>query len=154
MRAQSILQQLIKFKNKAQHVACLLISFLLQLESDGHVNNLDEYPSLFAFSNTYTFWFDEFIDNYYEETHRAFIAKHYSEYGNRIRNLWENRPKRPYTQHQHYLIGKTISKETVKEHQINEIIEVTYIDITSSLLAITEENSFLNKRNIKNFPDS
>ena len=34
------------------------------------------------------------------------------------------------------------------------MIEVEYIDITSKLLEITEENSFLNKKNIKNYPKS
>jgi hypothetical protein len=52
------------------------------------------------------------------------------------------------------LIGKTVNKETIKEQTINDYLEVAYVDITSALLPITEENAFLNKKNIKNFPDS
>lgn len=36
-----ILYQLLKFKKKAPHVAGLLLSMLLQLESDNLINNLD-----------------------------------------------------------------------------------------------------------------
>lgn len=57
MRAQPLTQQLVKFKHKAQHVAALLLSLLLQLESEGYIDNLDSYPSMNAFSNPYTFWF-------------------------------------------------------------------------------------------------
>lgn len=37
-----------KFKKKAQHVGILLLSMLLQLESDGYINNLDELPGKMA----------------------------------------------------------------------------------------------------------
>lgn len=43
-----------KFKKKTQHVTVLLISMVLQLESDGAINNLDEYPSKMALEKTYT----------------------------------------------------------------------------------------------------
>jgi len=89
------------------------------------------------------------VESYYEETHRAFIAKHYTEYGNRIKNLWEGRPKRPYPQHKKFLIGRTTNRETVKEQQVNEVLEVSYIDITSTLLPLSEENSFLTKKTLK-----
>ena len=37
----SVLQLITKFKAKTQHVAALLISMILQLESEGLINNLD-----------------------------------------------------------------------------------------------------------------
>ena len=46
VRAQPIFLQLMRFKNKTQHVAALLLSMLLQLESDGVIANLEEYPAL------------------------------------------------------------------------------------------------------------
>lgn len=36
-----ILQQVVKYKQKAPHVAALLVSMLLQLQHDGFINNLD-----------------------------------------------------------------------------------------------------------------
>ncbi len=147
-------QQLIKFKSRAQHVACLLLALLLQLEADGYINNLDSLPSLFAFTQPYTFWFEDFVDNYYEETHRSFIAKHYTEYGNRIKSLWDNRPKRAFSKHPIYLIGKTIDRHRAKKTETNEILEVETYDIESSLLELNEENAFINKKNVKNFAGS
>jgi hypothetical protein len=122
-------QQLIKFKSRAQHVACLLLSLLLELEADGFIQNLDALPSLFAFTHPYTFWFGEFIENYYEETHRSFIAKYYTEYGNRIKSLWDNRPKRVFTSHPIYLIGKTLERHRSKKTESNELLEVETFDI-------------------------
>eukprot|EP00919_Chromeraceae_sp_WS-2016_P039162 GHVR01093460.1.p1 GENE.GHVR01093460.1~~GHVR01093460.1.p1 ORF type:complete len:100 (-),score=0.21 GHVR01093460.1:898-1197(-) len=87
---------------------------LLQLEADGHINNLEEYPALYGFENNYIHWFDEFIDAYFDNTRRPFMAKHYVDYGNRIRALWNDRPNRPYPKYVKYLIGKTISKETFR----------------------------------------
>lgn len=52
--ASPILQQIMKFKKKTQHVTVLLISMVLQLEGDGFINNLDEYPSKMALEKTYT----------------------------------------------------------------------------------------------------
>lgn len=77
VRAQPILLQLVRFKSKAQHVAALLLSMLLQLESDGHIVNLQSYPAMEAFEKDYTHWFDEFIESYYEDTHRPYMAKNY-----------------------------------------------------------------------------
>jgi hypothetical protein len=111
---------------------------LLQLETDGHINNLEEYPALLAFEQNYIHWFEEFIEGYHDDTHRAYMAKHYTDYGNRIKALWVNRPKRPYVKYQKFLIGKTVSKETVKEETINEIVSVSHEDIKSSLLLINE----------------
>jgi hypothetical protein len=147
-------QQLIKFKSRAQHVACLLLALLLQLEADGHISNLDSFPSLFAFTQPFTFWFEEFVDNYYEETHRSFIAKHYTEYGNRIKSLWDNRPKRAFSSHPIYLIGKTIDRYRAKKTETNEMLEVETFDIESSLLELNEENAFINKKNVKSFAGS
>lgn len=124
VRALPLTQQLIKFKSRAQHVACLLLALLLQLEADGYINNLDSFPSLFAFTQPYTFWFEDFVNNYYEETHRSFIAKHYTEYGNRIKALWDGRPKRPFPSHPTYLIGKTIDRYRAKKTETNEMLEV------------------------------
>jgi len=42
------------------------------------------------------------------------MGKHYVEYGNRLKALWVERPKRPYVQYPNYLIGKSIEKTTVK----------------------------------------
>jgi hypothetical protein len=52
------------------------------------------------------------------------------------------------------MIGKTVSRETIKEIQVSDLLEVEYVDVTSNLLLMTEENAFLNKRNIKNFAGS
>ena len=41
-----------------------------------------------AFEKDYTHWFEEFIDSYYEDTHRPYMAKTYVEYGNRLKALW------------------------------------------------------------------
>jgi len=43
-----------KFKKKTQHVTALLISMILQLEHDGLINNLDEYPGKKPLEKTYT----------------------------------------------------------------------------------------------------
>lgn len=93
-----------------QHVGALLFSFLLQLEADGFINNLDAYPALFAFAPNYTYWCQTFVDNYYEDTHRAYISKNYTEYGDRLKALWDNRPNRPYIKFPQYLIGRTVSR--------------------------------------------
>ena len=61
VRPPPLTQQLIKFKSRAQHVACLLLSLLLQLEADGLIYNLDSFPSLFGFTHPYSFWFEEFV---------------------------------------------------------------------------------------------
>lgn len=37
-----------KFKKKTQHVTVLLMAMVLQLEHDGYINNLDEYPAKMA----------------------------------------------------------------------------------------------------------
>ena len=84
----SVLQLITKFKTKTQHVAALLISMVLQLEADGFINNLDEYPSKNALDTCYTSWFESFVNTYYDETHRAFTARNYVEYGDRIKMLW------------------------------------------------------------------
>lgn len=52
------------------------------------------------------------------------------------------------------MIGRTTLKECVKEEQFNEFIEINLIDVTSSLLPLTEENEFITKKNIKNFEKS
>ena len=88
IRALPLPQQLFKFKNKLQHVACLLFTLLLQLEAEGYIHNLDEFPSPLAFTHNYTYWGESFVDSYYEETHRAYIAKYYTEYGDRLKSLW------------------------------------------------------------------
>lgn len=119
VRSHPLLQQLVKFKSRAQHVACLLLSMLLQLEADGYIHNLDAYPSLFAFTHPYTFWFEEFVENYYEETHRSLIAKHYTDYGNRIKALWDNRPKRSFPAAPLYIIGKTVERHRAKKTEAN-----------------------------------
>ena len=41
LAALPVLQQVVKFRTKAPHVAALLVSMLLQLEHDGFINNLD-----------------------------------------------------------------------------------------------------------------
>lgn len=43
-----------KFKKKSQQITVLLISMVLQLEHDGYINNLDEYPSKMALQKCYT----------------------------------------------------------------------------------------------------
>ena len=70
------------------------MSMLLQLESDGIIHNLEQYPAMEAFYNNYTHWFDDFIDTYHDDTHRPYMAKHYVAYGNRLKLLWEQRPNR------------------------------------------------------------
>jgi hypothetical protein len=84
------------------------------MESDGYLHNIDEWPSLFAFTHPYTFWFEEFVESYYEETRRSFIAKYYTDYGDRLKLLWDGRPGRPFVSAPRFLIGRTASKETVK----------------------------------------
>lgn len=42
----------------------------------------------------------------------------------------------------------------MKEAPISEVLEVEYVDVTSKLLEMNEENSFINKRNLKNFAGS
>ena len=154
VRMTPFTQHLIKFKSRAQHVAALILTMLLQLEADGYIENLDSLPSPFAFHQSFTFWFEDFVDGYYEETHRSFIAKHYTEYGNRLRSLWEGRPNRHYDVRPHYLVGRSLAKAKVYESQPSEILSTDYSDVTSRLLLMTEENAFLNKRNIKNFAES
>jgi hypothetical protein len=61
VRMSPIFLQLIRFKTKAQHVAALLLSMLLQLEHDGVITNLEAYPSMEAFEPNYTHWFQDFI---------------------------------------------------------------------------------------------
>jgi len=138
IRAPPLTQQLIKFKNKMQHVGALLFSFLLQIEADGFINNLDAFPGVLGFAPNYTYWGSMFVDTYYDDTHRSYISKHYTEYGDRLKALWENRPNRPFIHHPLYLIGRSVSRKVVKEAQISEAIEVEYIDITSKLLEVTE----------------
>ena len=118
------------------------------------MNNLDAWPGVLGFSTNYTNWGQLFVDTYYEDTHRSYIAKYYTEYGERLKALWDNRPNRPFVRYPRYLIGRTLSKEVVKEAKMSDIIEVEYVDITSKLLESTEENSFLNKRNIKNYANN
>ncbi len=108
VRAQPILLQLLRFKTKAQHVAALLLAMLLQLEADGHITNLEQYPAMEAFEKNYTHWFEEFVDSYYEDTHRPYMAKNYVEYGNRLKALWTDRPHREYEKLPFYLIGKSV----------------------------------------------
>lgn len=88
IRALPLTQQLIKFKGKMQHVGALLFSLLLQMESDGYINNLDAYPGLFAFASNYTHWGQSFVDTYFEDTHRSYITKYYTEYGDKLKALW------------------------------------------------------------------
>ena len=117
-----------------QHVAALLFSLLLQLEADGFINNLDSFPALFGFAQNYTYWGNAFVETYYEDTHRSYIAKYYTEYGDRLKALWEGRPNRPYNKHPIYLVGRTTGRQTVKETPINDRLEVEYVDISSKLL--------------------
>lgn len=77
VRSNPILMQVYRFKSKAQHVAALLVSMLLQLQHDGHINNLEEYPAMDAFQKNYIYWFDEFVESYYDDTHRPYMGKHY-----------------------------------------------------------------------------
>jgi len=135
-------------------VAALLLSMLLQLESDGHIVNLQSYPAMEAFEKDYTHWFDEFIESYYEDTHRPYMAKNYVEYGNRLKALWTERPKRDYEKLPFYLVGKTLERTNISEEIFHEMIELRVEDVTSELLEITPENGFLNKKNIKNFEGS
>lgn len=86
--------------------------------------------------------------------HRSFIARHYTEYGNRLMALWENRPNRTFTSYPLYLIGRTIDRKKAKKTESNQMLEVETYDIESKLLQLNEENAFLNKKNIKNFPGS
>lgn len=79
------------------------------------------------------------------------MAKNYVEYGNRLKNLWLERPQRDYERLPYYLIGKTLEKKLVLSEIIQDMIELKVEDVTSELLEITSENSFLNKKNIKNF---
>ena len=137
IRAQPLPQQVIKFKSKFQHVGSLLFTLLLQLEADGYINNLDSFPALYAFAPNYLHWGEAFVESYLEETHRTYIAKYYTEYGDRLKGLWDARPKRPYSHHPNYLIGRTIAKELVKEVSISDLLEIEYVDMTSSLLVIT-----------------
>lgn len=138
VRASPLTQQLVKFKNKAQHVASLLLTLMLQLEADGYLHNLDQLPSLFAFTQPYTFWFQEFVDSYYEDTHRSFIAKHYTDYGDRLKALWLGRPHRPFPAHPQYLVGRTLSRTTIREVQVSDVLELEYIDVTSHVLPQNE----------------
>jgi hypothetical protein len=112
-------QQLIKFKSKMQHVGGLLFSFLLQLEADGYINNLDSYPGVLGFAPNYTHWGQAFVDVYYEDTHRSYIAKYYTDYGDRLKALWDSRPNRPFPRQPFYLIGRSTAREVVKEAQIS-----------------------------------
>lgn len=86
--------------------------------------------------------------------HRSFIARHYTEYGNRLMALWENRPNRSFPSYPVYLVGRTIDRKKAKKTESNEMLEVETYDIESKLLQLTEENAFLNKKNIKNFAGS
>ena len=65
IRALPLTQQLIKFKSKMQHVGALLFSFLLQIEADGYINNLDAFPGVLGFAPNYTYWGQMFVDTYY-----------------------------------------------------------------------------------------
>ena len=105
-----------KFKSKTQHVAALLISMVLQLERSGFISNLDQYPSRNALDVCYTSWFENFVNNYYDETHRPFTGRNYVEYGDRIKMLWTERPERPLNNpYPHILIGKSIETNIVKQ---------------------------------------
>ena len=88
IRASPLTQQVVKFKSKLQHVGALLFTLLLQLEADGYVYNLDAFPGLFGFASNFTHWCQSFVNVYYEDTHRSYIAKYYTEYGERLRSLW------------------------------------------------------------------
>lgn len=45
---------------------------ILQLEKEGLIYNLDEYPSYNSFEECYTSWIGKFVTNYYEENHRPY----------------------------------------------------------------------------------
>ena len=90
-----------------------------------------------AFEKDYTHWFEEFVDSYYEDTHRPYMAKAYVEYGNRLKTLWTERPNRPFEKMPFYLIGKSLEKTTVSEETFHEHIELRIEDVTSELLEIT-----------------
>ena len=146
----SVLQLITKFKAKTQHVAALLISMVLQLESDGLINNLDELPSRNALDICFTSWFEPFVNNYYDETHRAFTAKNYVEYGDRIKMLWTERPNRPLTvMYPRILIGKSIESQPVKSETVLDIFDITQTDIKSYYLPLNEETRGLIGKNIK-----
>lgn len=82
---------------------------VMQLEHDGFINNIDDYPSRFAVDSGYSSWFESFVTNYYNDTHRPYTAKSYMDYGNRIKMLWDERPNRPLKDSfPKIIIGKTI----------------------------------------------
>ncbi len=111
---------------------------LLQLQADGMIENLDAIPAAHSFHFKFTFWFKEFIEGYYEETHQPYTAKHYTEYSNRMKKLWDNRPDRPYDKF-NSLIGKTVEKEGVGQEKMQENIGINQINIQCAMVSIPEE---------------
>lgn len=85
------------------------MAMVLELEHDGFINNLDEYPGKMALERNYTSEFEPFIDKYYEESQRPYTSKNYAEFGLKVKRLWEERPNRPMKDpFPRVLLGKTI----------------------------------------------
>lgn len=146
----SILQQITKFKAKTQHVAALLIIMILDMEREGLIHNLDEYPSRNCLDKCYTSWFQTFVDNYYDDTHRPFTARNYMEYGDRLKMAWTERPNRPVVNpYPQILIGKSIEGEVVSTEASGDIFEISQINIKSYYLELNEETNGLTGKNIK-----
>ena len=38
---------------------------------------------------------ETFVNSYYEDTQRPYTSKNYSDYGIRVKKLWDERPNRP-----------------------------------------------------------
>ncbi len=82
------------------------------------------------------------------------MAKNYVQYGNRLKALWTDRVRKDYEKLPYFLIGKTIDKKEVSQEVVQEIVELKVEDVVSELLEITEDNKFINRKNINNFAGS
>lgn len=134
----SILELIVRIKNKTAHTPALFISMLLQLEKDGLLYNLDEYPSYNSFEECYSSWLGKFVSNYYEDNHRPYTYHSYIEYANRLKRLWDQRPNRPLRDpFPRYIIGKTIDSVEVKENEFAGVFTVQEYDVKSNCLPFT-----------------
>ncbi len=73
------------------------------------------------------------------------MAKHYSDYAVRLKDLWESRPNRPYAPYQRYLIGKNISEtslaKSTKERNHEPALTIEQFDVKTNLAPYGKEST-------------
>lgn len=97
-------------REKYDHVTILLMTMLLQLEREGHVN-LTRYPSHLPLQRDFTSPFEPQVNNYNEQMNNSKgaqkIPEQYKNYATKLYNLWHERPEMPMPDR--YIIGKTVA---------------------------------------------